>query len=205
MATVDCVPSLAGNAFYLAVARAILVRQTIIGIHYRTWGNLVVLFFGELGERIGYVARVKMAQNPFLTTPFLVYIACLNLDPAFLSAGIYLCLSRIIIICGEHLARFAPRTYTTIFVVSNIFALVLQAVGGALAYTADTSKRTQYGVNILFAGLSCQEVSPFCVMSPCADFAKQVRKQDATSKQGPRRYHQQPQPSSSAPVSASPI
>lgn len=110
------------------------------------------------------------------------YIACLNLDPAFLSAGIYLCLSRTIIYYGEHLPRFAPCTYTTIFITSDIFALILQAVGGALADTADTSKRTQYGVNILIAGLSCQEVSLFCFMSLCADFAKQVRKHDATSK-----------------------
>ena len=68
-ATVDYIPSLAGNPFYLAVPYAVLVIQSILGIHYR---SLVALFLGVLGEIVGYVAQVQMAQNPFLRTPFLM-------------------------------------------------------------------------------------------------------------------------------------
>ncbi|KAL8668303.1 MAG: hypothetical protein Q9168_007061, partial [Polycauliona sp. 1 TL-2023] len=66
------------------------------------------------------------------------YLVTLTIAPCFLTAAIYLCLSRIILTYGAHLARFRPRTYTLIFICCDVFSLVLQAVGGGIADTADT-------------------------------------------------------------------
>lgn len=73
-ASVDYVPNLAGNALYLALFSLFLVIQVFLGIRYRTWGYMVGLVGGLVLEIIGYVARVQMHYNPFLSNPFLMYI-----------------------------------------------------------------------------------------------------------------------------------
>lgn len=117
------------------------------------------------------------------------YLIVLTIAPCFLSAGLYLCFSRIVVIYGEKFARFQPRTYTIIFIAADIFSLVLQAVGGALADTAPTEESTQgqNGIDIMIAGLSCQVFSLFIFMSLCVDFALRVRKNGANPGEGLRR------------------
>ena len=125
------------------------------------------------------------------------YIICLTIAPAFLSAGVYLCFSRIIIVYGEELARFKPHTYTRIFICSDIFALVLQAAGGAITDTADSgSSLQQTGINIMIAGLAFQVVSLTIYIVLCADFAWRVRKARRSSREtlrqvgcGQGRFH----------------
>lgn len=109
------------------------------------------------------------------------YLIVLTIAPCFLSAGIYFCFSRIVIIYGEHFARFRPRTYTIIFITADVFSLVLQAVGGALADTApsEESEQGQSGIDIMISGLSFQVFSLFVFMCLCADFAVRARKNRA--------------------------
>ena len=109
----------------------------------------------------------------------------MTIAPAFLSAGIYLCFSRIIVTYGEHYARFKPRTYTVIFVCSDILALILQAAGGALADIGDNGSSLQNtGINIMIAGLAFQVASLFVFISLCLDFAWRVRKNGAAPDKG---------------------
>lgn len=63
-------PSLAGNAFYLAVFCLILVAQLFLGIRYKTWGFLAGMVGGLALEILGYLARVKLHDNPFSDTWF---------------------------------------------------------------------------------------------------------------------------------------
>lgn len=84
---------------------------------------------------------------------------CLTIGPAFLSAAIYLSLSRLIVIYGAHLAPFAPKTYTYVFIGCDFISLVLQATGGALAASADTKSAQETGVNVMIAGLVFQVAS----------------------------------------------
>lgn len=58
-------PSLAGNAFYLAIFCLILVAQLFLGIRYKTWGFLAGMVGGLALEILGYLARVKLHDNPF--------------------------------------------------------------------------------------------------------------------------------------------
>lgn len=71
-ASVSYVPSLAANALYLALFSLLLVIQVFLGIRYRTWGFMVGLVGGLVLEIIGYVARVQLHYNPFLSNPFLM-------------------------------------------------------------------------------------------------------------------------------------
>lgn len=101
---------------------------------------------------------------------------CLTIAPAFLTAAIYLSLSRLVIIHGEHLARFAPRTYTITFICCDIISLILQAAGGAMAASGGDMDSKQTGVNIMIAGLVFQVVSLALFMALCADFWLRVRR-----------------------------
>jgi len=175
-ATVQYVPTLAGNVLYLAIFALLLVTQLFLNIRYRLWGFLAAIIGGLGLEVIGYVARVQMHDNPWLSDPFLMYLICLTIAPCFISACIYLCLSRIISVYGTDLARFKPRTYTIIFITCDIVALVLQAIGGAIADTAKTHADAKQGVNIMIGGLAFQVASLTLFIGLCADFAWQVRK-----------------------------
>ena len=56
----------------------------------------------------------------------------------------------------------------------DFFSLVLQAIGGAIADTANDQTTTQTGINIMIAGLSFQVVSLVIFIVLCSDFARQV-------------------------------
>jgi hypothetical protein len=98
------------------------------------------------------------------------------MGPAFLSAAIYLCLSRIVILYGPKLSRFSPRTYTITFISCDIFSLVLQAIGGGMASTAEEQKKLDTGTHIMVAGLSFQVASLLLFIGLCIDFALAVRR-----------------------------
>lgn len=65
-------PSLGGNLIYLILFAALLVTHIVLAIRYRTWSFSIALALGLLTEIIGYLARVLMHFNPFLSNPFLV-------------------------------------------------------------------------------------------------------------------------------------
>ncbi|KAJ5779812.1 hypothetical protein N7457_007532 [Penicillium paradoxum] len=172
------VPSLAGNAFYAAIFALMLAAQLVLGIRYRTWGYLAGLFGGLVLEIIGYAGRIQMHFNPFRFDPFLEYLICLTIGPAFISASIYICLGRIVVIYGESISRLRPRTYTIVFILCDLISLLLQAAGGAITSIADSDQYdlAQAGINIMIAGLASQVASLAIFMALCLDFAWQVRK-----------------------------
>lgn len=69
--TVSYVPTLAGNALYLAIFVAILLVQITQGIIYRTWSYMICMIFGLVLEGIGYGSRIGMHLNPWDSNPFL--------------------------------------------------------------------------------------------------------------------------------------
>ncbi|KAI9720232.1 MAG: hypothetical protein M1812_003050 [Candelaria pacifica] len=169
-------PSLAGNVLYLAIFSVLIISQIGLGVFYRTWGFAIGMFFGLVLEIVGYVGRIQIHSNPFTQDPFLMYLVSLTIGPAFLSAAIYLCLARIIVVYGEHLSRFKPRTYTIFFMSCDFFSLLLQAIGGGIASNADTPSDEQKGINIMIAGLSLQVLSLLLFMVLCGEFAWRVYK-----------------------------
>jgi hypothetical protein len=156
-------PNLGGNAIFAAIFGIYILINIFLGMQHRTWGYMAAMFFGLTGEIIGYVARLLMYQNPFDPTgnDFLIYIVCLTIAPAFVSAAIYLCLARIVVVYGEHISRFRPRTYTLIFCGCDFLSLVLQAAGGGMTSGSKTYSAQQTGINIMLAGLSAQVISLF--------------------------------------------
>lgn len=104
------------------------------------------------------------------------YLVCLTIGPAFLTASIYLCLGRIVIVYGQNISRFSPRFYTITFVICDFISLLLQAVGGALAATQDASDPSRTGVNIMIAGLAWQVVSLTIFIALSMEFVYRAHK-----------------------------
>jgi hypothetical protein len=80
----------------------------------------------------------------------------LTVAPALLTAGIYLCLGRVITAIGEKNSILRPKWYTIVFVGCDLVALILQSAGGAISAIADDKKGSDMGVNIMIAGLISQ-------------------------------------------------
>ncbi|KAK9341982.1 RTA-like protein [Lipomyces starkeyi] len=131
------------------------------------------MFGGLVLEILGYVGRIQMHFNPFTRNPFAMYLVCLTIAPAFLGAAVYLCLSRIVVVYGENLSRFKPRTYTLVFVACDVISLLLQASGGAIA-SGSGSSSGMTGKNLMLAGLIFQVVATLLFMAACTEFAWRV-------------------------------
>jgi RTA1 like protein len=101
---------------------------------------------------------------------------CVTIGPAFLSASIYLTLSRIISVYSSSISRFKPRTYTVLFITFDFIALLLQSIGGAIASLATDAKTDKLGINLMVAGVSWQVFSLGLFGIICAEFAWRVKK-----------------------------
>jgi len=197
LASFSYLPSLPGNALYLAIFLLLFIAHAVLGSIYRTWGFLVALLFGlvrtsstilyisyfatdsfsngQALEIVGYLGRIMYHNNPFNDNNFLIYLVCVTIAPAFLTAGIYLCLARIVTVYGAQFSRFRPRTYTLIFCTFDFFSLVLQGLGGGIASTANSHSGSNLGKNIMIAGLAFQVVSLLIFGLCCGEFAMRLR------------------------------
>jgi hypothetical protein len=99
-------------------------------------------------------------------------LICVTIGPIFLTAAIYLCLSRIIVVCGAHLSRLAPGTIAISFMVSDFISLLLQAGGGAVVEIANDFNVEDIGIHLTVAGLSLQVASLGFLLVLCADFGR---------------------------------
>ena len=167
----EYIPSLAGNMLYLSIFTLCLICQLVFGIHYRTWGYMLGMLGGLVLEILGYIARVQLHYDAFSEHKFTNYVIGTTIGPAFFSMSIYLCLARIMYICGIELSSIGPRTITAIFVCCDLVSIVLQALGGSLSVTAKTIQQHNKGIHITIAGLSSQVGSMvifigFVAMSP---------------------------------------
>jgi hypothetical protein len=114
-------------------------------------------------------------------TPFMIQICCLTVAPAFLAAGIYLTLSRIVMTFGVENSRIPAKWYPRIFIPCDILALILQSAGGGIASTADDDRdAADLGKNLMIAGLSAQVVTIFIFISLATDFAVRTYRRSRT-------------------------
>ncbi|KAK6224993.1 RTA1 like protein [Colletotrichum tabaci] len=132
----------------------------------------IAMGLGVTTEIVGYVGRIMSYNNQWEEAGFMIQVCTLTLAPAFLAAGIYLCLRRIVTAFGSDNSRIPPEWYTRIFIPCDLVSLVLQAVGGALASVANHRREpTRTGENVMIAGLAYQVLTMLLFMIVAADFA----------------------------------
>ena len=96
----------------------------------------------------------------------------MTIAPVFLTAAVYLCISRIIVTYNSNLSRIPPKFVALGFMFCDFMSLLLQAIGGAIADVADSGSSLQdTGINTMIAGLVLQVVGLAFFLLVCADFA----------------------------------
>jgi hypothetical protein len=104
--------------------------------------------------------------------PFLMQIVCLTIAPAFLAAGVYLCLSRIVTTFGRDNSRISARAYPMIFITCDFLSLIFQAAGGGIASVKTQNREDpKLGNNLMIAGLAVQVVTLLIFILLALDFA----------------------------------
>ena len=99
-------------------------------------------------------------------------IVCLTIAPAFMAAGIYLTLSRLVLTFGPSNSRLKPHLYPRIFIPCDVASLMLQAAGGGIASAATHSNRSPtVGDNLMVAGIAFQVFTLGLFMALSLDFA----------------------------------
>lgn len=175
-------PSLAANSTFLAIFAVSLVLFLFQGILSRRFlGFTIAMVSGNILEVLGYAGRVMSYYNPFKEDGFLMQIVCLTIAPAFMAAGIYFCLSRIVSTFGARNSRIAPLSYPRIFIPCDVVSLLLQAAGGGLASAqSHADKDPTVGNNIMIAGLAFQVATLFVFIVLATDFGLRTLKRVRT-------------------------
>jgi hypothetical protein len=72
---------------------------------------------------------------------------------------------------GEEYSRIPAKYYTWIFILCDLFSLVLQGTGGGLAATADTDAGATNGNNTMMAGIVFQVVTLLVFIALAGEYA----------------------------------
>ncbi|KAG8855591.1 hypothetical protein FRB96_006785 [Tulasnella sp. 330] len=124
---------------------------------FKWWIPTVVMC--GLVEIAGWSGRVWGAVNPWNDSAFTVQIVCTIFGPSFMTAAFFIMYVRIVRIVGEEYSRFSPRRYTRLFVGTDVFALLTQSVGGAMASGTSDATQIQNGTHVMVGGIILQLVA----------------------------------------------
>ncbi|WVQ78986.1 hypothetical protein IAT38_001078 [Cryptococcus sp. DSM 104549] len=139
------------------------------GVKFKYWIAFPTIVMGCLLEIIGWAGRYWSSQNVLYNPPFLCQIICLIIAPVFFSAWCYTILGMGINVLGQHYSFLRPKMYITIFVTCDVISLILQAIGGGWAATAELpTPRTP--TDIMVAGIVFQLISMICFVGLGFDF-----------------------------------
>jgi len=130
-----------------------------------------------LGTKImDYVVGLLLYQDVFKFKYFIIYLLGSTLEHVLMTAAIYLCLARIVVLYGYRVGRVYPRMYTILFFSFDNFSLAIQSVGGWMAAVALLPNKVAQGTRVLVAGLAMQLFSLLCFMVLVAEYARRVHK-----------------------------
>ncbi|KAG9035790.1 hypothetical protein FRB95_010558 [Tulasnella sp. JGI-2019a] len=86
-------------------------------------------------------------------------IVCTIFGPSFMTAAFFIIFVCIIRIIGPEYSRLSPRIYTYLFVGTDVTALLIQSIGGAMAATANTPSGSATGAHVMVGGIILQMVA----------------------------------------------
>ncbi|KAK5118489.1 hypothetical protein LTR62_003004 [Meristemomyces frigidus] len=152
-------PNLGSVIFFLLLFSLSGLLYVYQGVRTRTKFFTSAMVLGSAAEVIGYVAKILLYQDPFSDTGFKMSLVMLTMAPAFYAAGLYYTLKHICLTFGANHSRLRPALYTYIFVGCDVFSIVLQSVGGALASVSENKALLDAGTDVMITGLATQVVT----------------------------------------------
>ncbi|KAG9008964.1 hypothetical protein FRB94_005529 [Tulasnella sp. JGI-2019a] len=124
----------------------------------KAWWIPTVVACG-LVEVLGWSGRIWGSQNVWIRDPYIMQIVCTIFGPSFMTAAFFIVFVRIIRMVGPEYSRLSPSIYTFLFVGTDVAALLIQSIGGAIAATADTHAGSATGAHIMVGGIVLQMVA----------------------------------------------
>ncbi|THH00061.1 hypothetical protein EW145_g7142, partial [Phellinidium pouzarii] len=141
---------------------------------FRMWWLFPTIILAGFGEIVGWVGRLWSSQT-FLAggaDPFLMQIVSTIIAPTPLLAANFIILGMIIRKLGIRYSRLRPRLYSIIFTTTDVTALLVQAVGGAMASGTSSASSSALGGNIMLAGIIIQLVAIIVYSSLAIEFLR---------------------------------
>jgi hypothetical protein len=136
--------------------------QTLL---YRTW-YFLPLTFACMMEVIGYIFRALSSRSdPYNIIYFVVAYFFIVVAPVFISASIYLCLTRLILWVQDEGLQLRSRVLSRrlilwTFITADTICTAVQIAGAALIGTRESKHKDPTAANnILLAGLALQSLS----------------------------------------------
>jgi len=141
---------------YVVIFGLLVFGHSTVAIYHRMWWWIPTLITGAIGETIGWSGRLWSSKNPPAQNPFYMNICSLIISPSFMTAAMFIIFGRIINLVGPEYSIVRPKIYSIIFILADLAALVVQAIGGAKAAGAVTDTEARSGANIMVAGIIIQ-------------------------------------------------
>lgn len=152
--------SLPANIVYVAVFFLLLLYFVLMVWKSRYhWFN-VCFFCGYGLELAGFISRLCSEGDMNKMDPYICQLVVLTIAPVFVMAAIYYVLAEVIVIYGAKYSLLRPMWFTYIFIGCDVTSLVIQAVGGGTAATAeDNGLNSHPGTLVMVAGIAFQVFS----------------------------------------------
>ncbi|CAE6461402.1 unnamed protein product [Rhizoctonia solani] len=144
---------------FLALFAVTTAGHLLQALLFRTMYMIPTLILCGICELLGWAGRYWGHVNPQNDDAFMMQICTTIIAPSFVTAAMFLILPKIINELGTEYSRMPPRLYTIIFISADVTALVIQAVGGAMASIADTLDGAERGGRIMLGGIIIQLVA----------------------------------------------
>ncbi|KAI1372980.1 RTA1-domain-containing protein [Hypoxylon crocopeplum] len=187
MSVLEYRPSLGANIAFICIFTALLFIHSAIGGIWRSWWFMSCMAVGCLTEILGYGGRVMLYYNPFSFAGFMLQIICVGCGPVFFTAAIYVTMAKIVQSLDPSLSRLKPNLYYVVFIISDVFALTLQGVGGGLS--TSSSGQSQAAVDLSLVGLVFQVCSMTVFCGLLADYVIRYSKSGGQALANARLRH----------------
>lgn len=152
--------NLAANVIFTVLFGILLLVHFGYMTWLRFWYFGVCFFCGCGLEFAGYLARALAHTDNTEPNYFLCQIITLTIAPAFIMAGVYYLLGKLVVVHGRQYSMLKPVWYGYIFVCCDVISLVIQAIGGGMAASASTNyEDLRPGTHVMVAGIAFQVFS----------------------------------------------
>ncbi|CAE6506566.1 unnamed protein product [Rhizoctonia solani] len=144
---------------FLVLFGVTTIAHLLEAVYFRTMYMIPTLVLCGVGELLGWAGRYWGHIDPPNRDAFMMQISTTIIAPSFMTAAMFLMLPKIINELGTEFSRMPPRLYSIIFITADVTALVIQAIGGAMASIADTLEGAEQGSHVMLGGIVIQLVA----------------------------------------------
>ncbi|KAF7361160.1 RTA1-domain-containing protein [Mycena sanguinolenta] len=151
-------PSLPAAIIFSALFGLTAIVHSIQAIHYRK-GFCWVIIMGGLWETAGFILRVYNVMDTTSSAYQIPSQLLILLSPLWINAFLYVLMSRMVhfFVPEKHVGGINARRLSLCFVLLDITAFLVQAVGGTMIGNDDDPKTALLGIHIYMGGIGLQQ------------------------------------------------